>query len=87
LQAGRVDAYVEVPVVFWSQVDRMGISRDSFAVAGNLGKADPIYVAFSPAKPESKELAKTLSDGIRALRKSGDLAKILAKYGVADWTH
>ncbi|KAA1175624.1 amino acid ABC transporter substrate-binding protein [Marinobacter salinexigens] len=42
----------------------------------------PAYIAFSPAKANAPELADTLSDGIRALRSSGQLAKILDRYGV-----
>ena len=85
LQADRVDICVEASIVFWTRVDRMGISRDSFMDAGMLGETEPLYVAFSPAKPESKDLAKTFSEGIRALRKSGELGRVLAKYGVKDW--
>ena len=44
-----------------------------------------LYVAFSPAIAESPELAKAMSDGIRALWASGKLGKILNAYGLRDW--
>ncbi|MBE02473.1 transporter substrate-binding domain-containing protein [Marinobacter lutaoensis] len=50
-------------------------------VAGGLAEA-PIYIAFSPANPRSREYARLLSDGIRELRASGRLARILDGYGV-----
>jgi polar amino acid transport system substrate-binding protein len=85
LQAGRIDIYAETASVFWAQLDKQSISRDIFVCAGTMTDPEPIFVAFSPAKPESKDHAKMFSEGIRALRKSGELAKILAKYGISDW--
>jgi len=49
-------------------------------------KAMPIYIAFSPNNKNSKEYAKILSEGIIKLRKSGELQKILNKYGLKDWS-
>lgn len=85
LQAGRLDIYVETSNVFWAQVDKLSISRDDFVAGGMMAEPDPLFVAFSPAKSESKEYAIIFTEGIRSLRKSGELAKILAKYGVSDW--
>lgn len=41
----------------------------------------PAYIAFSPAKADAPELARILSDGIRALRANGQIANILDRYG------
>ena len=43
-----------------------------------------VYVAFTPST-RGRELAAKWDAGIAARRKDGTLAKILAKYGVADW--
>jgi polar amino acid transport system substrate-binding protein len=42
-------------------------------------------VSFSPKKDDAKALAAKLTAGIRELRASGELARILAKYGTTDW--
>ncbi len=46
---------------------------------------DKVYIAFSPKHPKSKIYARLLSEGIDALRHSGDLKTILASYGTQDW--
>ena len=87
LKAGRIEVFVEMEVVFWAEVDRMGLSRDDFVCVGALGKPENLFVAFSPVKPESKELAAVFTEGLRSLRKSGELAKILSRYNVKDWAN
>jgi len=84
LKAKRIDVVIEAKPVFDHTVKSMGIA-DLFKPAGTIGEADPVYIAFSPNHPKSKEYAKMLSSGIEELRQSGELAKILAKYGQADW--
>ena len=44
-----------------------------------------IYLAFSPKNPKSKSYARLISKGIIEMRASGDLQKILDKYGMRDW--
>jgi len=44
-----------------------------------------MYVGFSPALEQSPRYAALFSNGIRALRRSGRLQAILAKYGLKDW--
>jgi polar amino acid transport system substrate-binding protein len=85
LQAGRIDTFVEVRMVFWAQVTRLGLKTEDFAEAGLVSQAEPLYVSFSPKRPEARALAARLTAGIREMRASGELAKILAKYGVKDW--
>lgn len=84
LKAKRIDVLIEAKPVFEYTVEAMGMA-DLFKSAGSDGEADPIYVAFSPKHPKSKEYAKILSDGIEQMRQSGELATILAKYGQSDW--
>lgn len=56
-----------------------------FAAAGEVAEPDPLYIAFSPASKDGKAYAKILSDGVQKLRESGELGKILSKYGLSDW--
>lgn len=85
LMAGRVDAFIEVPTVFWAQVDKLGLDKSQFQEAGVVNDPEPMFVSFSPKRPDSKTLATKLTNGIRELRRSGELAKILARYSVKDW--
>ena len=53
--------------------------------AGDLGEASNIYIACSPAKESSKVLMNLVDEGTEKLRLSGELQKILDKYGLKDW--
>ncbi len=84
LDAGRIDVVVESPAVFFYTSNQMKMN-DRFKLAGKISNEKKVFIAFSPANTKSKEYAQLLSDGIDALRKSGDLKTILQKYGVDDW--
>ncbi len=58
---------------------------DKVRLAGCETTAAPVYIAFSPTLANSASLAKKLSDGLAALRRSGKLKSILAGYGLKDW--
>ncbi|MNT92496.1 hypothetical protein D3C72_2337940 [compost metagenome] len=51
----------------------------------NLADDPFLYVSFSPANPKSPQYAALITKGISELRQSGELKKILDKYGVLDW--
>lgn len=83
LEAGRIDALLEDKAVLeyqLAQENKMG----SFDYAGGLEEAE-VFIAFSPANPASKEYARLLGEGVARLRASGELAEILARYGLKDW--
>ncbi len=85
LIAGRMDVMVECkPVVDWT-LKKMKIPADDIKNAGSLGNPTDIFVVFSPAKPDSKKLADMFSAGMKSLRQSGELKKILDKYNLQDW--
>ena len=84
LEGSRIDAIVESPAVFWYKVSSMNL-KNRFKAAGNVSNPKKLYIAFSPANPKAKEYAQILSDGMDALRKSGELKAILKKYGQEDW--
>jgi polar amino acid transport system substrate-binding protein len=83
LQKGRIDAIIESKTVFEYHLFSTG-TPNKFAPAG-VAYRENVYVAFSPAKPQSVEYARLLTDGMLELRRTGELAKILKKYGVTDW--
>lgn len=83
LDAGRIDVLVEDRNVVEYHLAGSGQAA-SFGVAGDLGE-DDLYIAFSPANPNAAEYARLIDEGVRKLRASGELAAILARYGLKDW--
>lgn len=59
--------------------------RDKVRYAGAQGLPEPVYLAFSPKNPASQEYARIFTEGWRQLRASGELARILGRYGLVDW--
>lgn len=53
--------------------------------AGVVGESD-VFVAFSPAREDSSELAELLAQGTRQRIISGRYEEILDKYGLSLWT-
>ena len=91
LVKGNIDAYPEDKLVFLYKAKSMGV-LEQVEEAGVIPvdnkedfEATKIYLAFSPVNPKSAEYAKLLSDGIKEMRASGELQKILDKYGLKDW--
>lgn len=83
LRAGRIDAYLDDrTVVNWAL--RGAGAAPSVRESGKLNEI-PLLIAFSPARADSPANAAALDNGLQALRASGRLAQILARYGVRDW--
>jgi len=81
--AGRIDAAIDDSSYAAYALTQMGL-RDQTKLVALDKEPIAIAIAFSPTQ-KGKILAATLDKGIRKLRASGDLAKILAKYGQRDW--
>ena len=81
---GRIDTVLATTTVLEAKLREMGLS-DKIVNAGSRGPPTLLYIACSPTKPSSRVYVKLLSEGIRDMRESGELAKILSKYGVSDW--
>lgn len=81
LDAKRIDALVESGDVLNSYLQKNIIGMKKYKVAG-IPKQVPqkIYVCFSPKIKNAKELAHDISEGTKALKKSGEYAKLLKKY-------
>lgn len=87
LEMGRIDALIENKAVFQYTVHGLA-KADLFEEAGEISDTlenNLVYIAFSPALPQSQEYARILTEGIRELRASGEFQKILDRYGVSDW--
>ncbi|MDH4100221.1 MAG: transporter substrate-binding domain-containing protein [Nitrospirota bacterium] len=82
--AGRCDVTIGDQNMVLQKARNLGVA-DQIVRAGYLGPGENVYVAFSPENPGSKEYAEILSKGIRKLKQSGELDKILEKYGVEYW--
>lgn len=87
LQRGRIQVLLEDEHVMRYQLTQSGQTQ-KFKRAGYV-PAEPeavrVYIAFSPAQETSADYATLLSEGVARLRASGELARILAAYGVSDW--
>lgn len=86
LLAGRIGAILEAQDVMQYKIEQMKLA-DKIAEAGVAERTDQdrLYIAFSPAQKESKKYAQILSKEMQAMRKSGELASILSRYGMKDW--
>lgn len=84
LLLGRVDVVVDNEAAIAAVARDMGI-RDQILCAGTDHEVSEIHIAFSPARPESGQLAELLAEGIRRMRASGRLRQILDGYGLRDW--
>ena len=80
----RIDVVVDTEAAIRSTAKEMGI-LGKIRAAGYGVEPAYIYIAFSPALPESPTLANQLSEGIADLRRSGRLQSILDRYGLRDW--
>ena len=88
---GRIGAMIEDKQVvdFNLSGADMTATRTGLREAGILPTPDDgngiVFVAFSPAHPHAQKYAKILSDETKAMRASGNLKKILDRYGVNDF--
>lgn len=80
LLAGRIDGVYDDRWVIAHVAGRLGIGERIELV--DLGVRQPIGIGFSPARPESAELARAFAEGVLRLRASGELARIAARYGL-----
>lgn len=82
LVAGRIDTVIEDEVVLlyrlktWPEANRIRL-------AGRI-ESGALYIAFSRRDGRGKELARLFDSGVRILRATGELDKILAWYGLRD---
>jgi polar amino acid transport system substrate-binding protein len=80
----RIDAIVDNEAVILHVARRMGVIN-RIKLAGHGSEIAYIYIAFSPKRADSQRYARMLSEGVVQLRRTGQLAVILSKYGLKDW--
>ena len=80
----RIDVVVDNESAIRHMAGELGV-LNNIRPAGFGTEPAYIYIAFSPALPESSRLAHQLSQGIGELRRSGRLQLILDRYGLRDW--
>lgn len=79
LRQGRVSVLLEDPAVMRYFLDKTDQS-DAVAHAGVLENTEA-FIAFGPKEPHAQEHARMLSEGMGRMRASGELARILERYG------
>ncbi len=84
LLAKRVDLVLESVPALEHTATEMGV-LDQLKQVSPLPDSPPLHIACSPRKPGSREYVKALDEGIRELRRSGELQLILDRYGMQDW--
>ena len=77
---GQLDIVVENRTVI-EQALKNYEHKDKIKWAGGVPQA-PVYLAFSPVLPESKQLAAYYDAAIRRMRRDGSLKTLYAKYGL-----
>ncbi len=83
LTAGSLDGMIEAEAVMDYLLLNARLAKP--VVSAGCDTAIPIYVAFGPKGSAGDGLVERFDQGMVALRSSGRLAEILAKYGVKDW--
>lgn len=84
LLAGRYDTIIASETVMNYKINEMGVVGEVI----NVGVTDisgNLYIAFSPKIENSVKYADIVSKGIRNLKNSGELVKILNRYGLHYW--
>lgn len=84
LARGRIDLVVADVNVGRYTIRAMGLG-DVIEFNSREGIPEPVFVAFSPRRKDARRLADLYDEGIDRLRASGELAAILARYGLEDW--
>lgn len=82
----NIDAFVENDFVLSNFLIDGKIDRNKYQLAGTPKQvSQKITVGFSPKKSESKKLAELIDSGMKELKKSGELNKIISKYNLTKW--
>lgn len=84
LVAKQADVFVEDRNVMAHTLKLLGMQQ-RLRERAPIGAADPVYIACTAANPRGAAWAQLFEDGTRQLRASGELAVLLANYGLQDW--
>ena len=81
LLKGRIDIVIESKPVM-DYMLRLQNLDNKIIWAGGVAQ-DPVFVAFSPVRPNAKALARSYDDAIKSLQASGKLGAMYKAYGMA----
>lgn len=84
INLGRRDVTADDANVVAHALKQTGLEQNIVNAGCYSGTLD-FYVGFSPKNPNSAAYAHRLSQTMHDLRSSGELARILARYGATDW--
>ena len=84
LAANRLDTVIESVPVMQAKLRELGL-EGQFKLAGALTEPQPLYIACSPNNPNSQQLITKVDQVTQQLRESGELERIMQKYGLTDW--
>ncbi len=82
---GRINATIDEKNVGEYVIRMMGLEDEIFYAGNTTPIPEFSYMAFAPNNKDSEMLAKMFDEGISQLRRSGELDRILGKYGLKDW--
>ena len=88
LLASRIDSFIEDrQAVSYTLSQSVDLKKNDLKEAGILpdesDENGAIFIAFSPNHPNSEKYAKILSDETESMRKNGEMAEILFRYGIS----
>ena len=81
MDAKRVDVLIANRWVIGNHFQRHGIQAKQYREAGVVS-LENVYIAFSPVKQSSKIYADILTKGLKDLKKTGTLKRLLTSYGI-----
>lgn len=81
LRAGRITVVIESSITMNYTLHQMRLTDQFKRIGGEESGA--IFIAFSPAFPQSSALMLRFDEGMAKLRENGALAEIYGAYGVA----
>jgi polar amino acid transport system substrate-binding protein len=83
---GQAEMFPENESVLNSLLKSLGIRGGGQVKSLGCTEGESLYVGFSKKHAKASELADLVSKKMKELRKSGELERLLAKYGQTDWS-
>lgn len=86
LMSGDIDVLIEDNhVMDYYLSEHRGEAQVGTAGTMPFSTDDDLFIAFSPAHERSKDYAQILADETRNMKRNGELAEIMKKYGIVSW--
>lgn len=83
--SGEADLFPENQAVINNLMTSLGIRGGGQIVSLGCLEGENLYVGFSQKRADASVLAELVTKKIADMRKSGELSRLLAKYGQKDW--